>query len=127
VAEGCRLVRPPPSNALGILYLCALRVAASRRSRRPSPRRCSRGASVSAVSQRYGLHPSQAFAWRKAARDGAVEDGRVELTSVVIRSNLAERVAPPMDAPAQGRMEIVLDNGQRQMRQGFGHADAARP
>ena len=34
------------------------------------------GASVSAVAQRHGMHPSQLFAWRKAARDGRlVEDG----------------------------------------------------
>jgi len=73
------------------------------------------GASVSAVAQRYGLHPSQLFAWRKAARDGRlVEDGSVEFAPVVIASNLAERAAlPPADAPLSGRMEIVLDNGRR--------------
>jgi transposase len=27
------------------------------------------GASISAVARRYGLHPSQVFAWRKAARE----------------------------------------------------------
>jgi transposase len=73
------------------------------------------GASVSAVAQRHGLHPSQLFAWRKAARDGRLdEDGSVEFAPVVIASSLAERVAlPPADAPASGRMEIVLDNGRR--------------
>jgi transposase len=32
------------------------------------------GASISAVARRYGLHPSQLFAWRKAAREGAIAD-----------------------------------------------------
>ena len=27
------------------------------------------GASISAVARRYGLHPSQVFAWRKAIRE----------------------------------------------------------
>ena len=30
------------------------------------------GASISAVARRYGLHPSQVFAWRKAARAGDI-------------------------------------------------------
>jgi transposase len=35
-------------------------------------------ASVSAIVQRYGLHPSQLFAWRKAARDGRlIEESEV--------------------------------------------------
>ena len=73
------------------------------------------GASVSAVAQRHGLHPSQLFVWRKAARDGRlVEDGSVEFAPVVIASSLPERVALPLaDAPSSGRMEIVLDNGRR--------------
>ena len=73
------------------------------------------GASVSVVAQRHGMHPSQLFAWRKAARDGRlVEDGSVEFAPVVIASNLPERAALlPADAPSSGRMEIVLDNGRR--------------
>ena len=31
------------------------------------------GASISAVARRYGLHPSQVFAWRKAVREGDIE------------------------------------------------------
>jgi hypothetical protein len=31
------------------------------------------GASISAVARRYGLHPSQVFAWRKAAREENIE------------------------------------------------------
>jgi transposase len=73
------------------------------------------GTSVSAVAQRHGMHPSQLFAWRKAARDGRlIGDGSVEFAPVVIASNMPERVAlPPADAPSSGRMEIVLDNGRR--------------
>jgi transposase len=69
------------------------------------------GASVSAVAQRYGMHPSQLFAWRKAARDGRlVEEGGVEFAPVVI----APEPAPlPSPALAPGRMEIVLGNGRR--------------
>jgi transposase len=61
------------------------------------------------------MHPSQLFAWRKAARDGRlIEDGSVEFAPVVVASNLAERVAlPPAEVPSSGRMEIVLDNGRR--------------
>jgi transposase len=72
------------------------------------------GTSVSAVAQRHGMHPSQLFAWRKAARDGRlVEDGSVEFAPVVV-ANLPERRAlAPADAPSSGRMEIVLDNGRR--------------
>lgn len=73
------------------------------------------GASVSAVAQRHGMHPSQLFAWRKAARDGRlIADGSVEFAPVIIASNLPERIAlPPADVPSSGRMEIVLDNGRR--------------
>ena len=68
------------------------------------------GASVSAVAQRYGMHPSQLFAWRKAARDGRlVEESGVEFTPVVI----APEPAAPLPASAPGRMEIVLSNGRR--------------
>jgi len=67
------------------------------------------GVSVSAIAQRYGLHPSQLFAWRKAARDGRlVEESGVEFAPVVIAP--APAALPP---PASGRMEIVLGNGRR--------------
>jgi transposase len=69
------------------------------------------GASVSAVAQRYGLHPSQLFAWRKAARDGRlVEESGVEFAPVVIAP---EPAALPPPGSAAGRMEIVLGNGRR--------------
>src|ERR1700758_4571645 len=32
------------------------------------------GASISAVARRYGLHPSQVFAWRKTVREGDIAD-----------------------------------------------------
>ena len=67
------------------------------------------GASVSAVAKRHGMHPSQLFAWRKAARDGRlIEDSGVEFTPVVIAPEPA--VLP---SPTPGRMEIVLGNGRR--------------
>jgi transposase len=72
------------------------------------------GASVSAVAQRHGMHPSQLFAWRKAARDGRlVEDGSVEFAPVVVANLLECTALAPRDAPSSGRMEIVLDNGRR--------------
>ena len=73
------------------------------------------GASVSTIAQRYGMHPSQLFAWRKAARDGRlVEDNRVEFAPVLIAPEQPEPAALPATAePASGRMEIVLANGHR--------------
>jgi len=69
------------------------------------------GASVSAVAQRYGMHPSQLFAWRKAARDGRLTEERdVEFAPVVLAP---EPAALPPPASAPGRMEIVLSNGRR--------------
>ena len=71
------------------------------------------GASVSAVAQRHGMHPSQLFAWRKAARDGRlVEESSIEFTPVVVAAEPPTRL-PPVMAPAPGRMEIVLGNGRR--------------
>ncbi len=70
------------------------------------------GASVSAVAQRYGMHPSQLFAWRKAARDGRlIEERAVEFAPVVIASEPA--ALPPATVSAPGRMEIMLGNGRR--------------
>src|SRR5258707_12054286 len=36
------------------------------------------GASISAVARRYGLHPSQVFAWRKTVREGEIGEARSE-------------------------------------------------
>jgi len=72
------------------------------------------GASISAVARRYGLHPSQVFAWRKAAREGNIEeagcgfDGAFEPVLMTGGSRIA-----PSDAVGCGRMEIVLVNGRR--------------
>lgn len=71
------------------------------------------GASVSAVAQRHGLHPSQLFAWRKVARDGRlVEESGIAFAPVVVASEPAALPAPEA-ASRQGRMEIVLGNGRR--------------
>ena len=43
------------------------------------------GASLSAVARRYGLHPSQVFAWRKTVREKDIADAtgyrRTDITS----------------------------------------------
>jgi transposase len=71
------------------------------------------GTSVSAFAQRHGMHPSQLFAWRKAARDGRLVDERsIEFAPVVVAPEAA--MLPPLEtASAPGRMEIVLGNGRR--------------
>jgi len=72
------------------------------------------GASISAVARRYGLHPSQVFAWRKTAREGNIEeadcgfDGAFAPVLVTGGSRM-----PPSDALGCGRMEIVLRSGRR--------------
>ena len=73
------------------------------------------GASISAVARRYGLHPSQVFAWRKAAREGNIEeaglgsfDGAFALVVVTNEARLL-----PSGAIGCGRMEIVLGSGRR--------------
>jgi transposase len=74
------------------------------------------GTSVSTIAQRYGMHPSQLFAWRKAARDGRlIEDHSVEFAPVVISPEPPEPVAllPPPATSSPGRMEIALANGHR--------------
>lgn len=71
------------------------------------------GASVSAVAQRCGLHPSQLFAWRKAAWDGRlVEESGVEFAPMIIAPEPAT-LPPPAAVSARGRMEIALGNGRR--------------
>jgi transposase len=71
------------------------------------------GASVSAVAQRHGLHPSQLFAWRKAARDGRLE---TEIGEGFVPVVVASEPIPPAPSAiefAPIRMEIVLGNGRR--------------
>ena len=83
------------------------------------------GASVCAVARRYGVHASQLFAWRKAAREGALQDEPntfaigPAFTPVVVQ---AEPAAPPAIAAEPsttpvcvdaGRIEIVLRGGYR--------------
>jgi len=75
------------------------------------------GASISAVARRYGLHPSQVFAWRKAAREGNIEeaglgsfDGAFALVVVTNEARLL-----PSGAIGCGRMAV----GRTAMRKGF--------
>ena len=73
------------------------------------------GASISAVARRYGLHPSQVFAWRKAVREeGLAAAGSVSadygFMPVVVAGGSP---LPPTGALACGRMEIVLIGGRR--------------
>ena len=71
------------------------------------------GASVNAVTQRHGLHPSQLFAWRRAARDGHLAKGDVvEFAPVVIAPEPPATAALSPDRAVTGRMEIVLGNGR---------------
>ena len=74
------------------------------------------GASISAVARRYGLHPSQVFAWRKAVREeslaAAAGSGSVDyrFMPVVVTGGAA---LPQRGSLACGRMEIVLVSGCR--------------
>ena len=72
------------------------------------------GASISAVARRYGLHPSQVFAWRKATREGNIEEASggfdSAFTPVLVTGGLR---MPPSGALGYGRMEIVLLSGRR--------------
>jgi transposase len=72
------------------------------------------GASISAVARRYGLHPSQVFAWRKAAREGKIEEtgGGFDsaFTPVLVTGGSPMQ---PSGALGYGRMEIELLSGRR--------------
>jgi transposase len=82
------------------------------------------GASVSAVAQRHGLHPSQLFAWRKAAREGRlVMDSGEEFVPVVVAS-APMSLAPLAPELVPSRMEIVLGNGRRVIVDGTVRASA---
>jgi len=72
-------------------------------------------ASISAVARRYGLHPSQLFAWRKAMREGSFEDGACRSLDCVFAPVVVSGVSgmPPSGALGCSRMEIVLRNGRR--------------
>ena len=74
------------------------------------------GASISAVARRYGLHPSQVFAWRKTVRAGDIGQATTGCGSfdcafapVVVSGPRL----PPSGALDGGRMEIVLVCGRR--------------
>ena len=72
------------------------------------------GASISAVARRYGLHPSQIFAWRKVAREGDITElpgGSLDcaFAPIVVTGSLP----PSSRAVGCGRMEIMLVSGRR--------------
>jgi transposase len=73
------------------------------------------GTSTSAVARRYGLHPSQVFAWRKAVREADITDAAFgsfdnAFTPVLVTSGSGMASS---GATGCGRMEIVLISGRR--------------
>ena len=73
------------------------------------------GASISAVARRYGLHPSQVFAWRKAAREGDIGEtgsGSFDCAFAPVLVTGGSCV-PPSSAVGCGQIEIVLLSGRR--------------
>jgi transposase len=68
------------------------------------------GASVSEVARRHGMHPSQLFTWRRAAREGALNGCGAQFAPVLVRS---ERQHRPVESVAGDRLEIVLLSGRR--------------
>jgi transposase len=72
------------------------------------------GANISAVARRYGLHPSQVSAWRKAAREGNIEEAGCgfdsAFTPVLVTGGSR---MPPSGVLGYGRMEIVLRCSRR--------------
>ena len=81
------------------------------------------GGSVNAAARRHGLHPSQLFAWCKAAREGLLDDpattlvAGIGLAPVEVGDKPSEPSASTPSAPpltsALGRLEIVLRDGDR--------------
>jgi len=72
-------------------------------------------ASISAVARRYGLHPSQVFAWRKAVREGTIEEagsGSLDCMFAPVMVTGPSGI-PPSGGIGCGRMEIVLISGRR--------------
>jgi len=76
------------------------------------------GASVSMIAQRYGLHSSQLFAWRKAARDGRlIEDAGIDFAPVILAPERPEPAAlPPATIPVNGPTEIVSARDEPRLR-----------
>ena len=73
------------------------------------------GASISAVARRYGLHPSQVFTWRKAAREGDIGEtgcGSFDCAFAPVLVTGGSCV-PPSSAVGCGQIEIVLLSGRR--------------
>src|SRR5258705_11386500 len=73
------------------------------------------GASISAVARRYGLHPSQVFAWRKTVREGEIGEARGfgSFNCAFVQGVGSEPRLPTSGAADGGRMEIGLVRGAR--------------
>ncbi|WP_298724390.1 transposase [uncultured Ferrovibrio sp.] len=73
------------------------------------------GSSVAAVAQRYGLHHSQLFSWRKAARDGCFSTEAPGFASVVVQDApgqlAADHRALTDGKDCTGQIEIRLERG----------------
>jgi transposase len=74
------------------------------------------GGSASTVAARYGLHSSQVFAWRKAAREGRLGDPAIGFAPVLIGAAASEpdKASPAGAASSDrtGRIEIELERGR---------------
>ena len=81
---------------------------------------------VSTTARRYGLSPSQLFAWRRMARAGALADNAAGFAPVVVVGDqipasgfqcedhkAAELKNNPLSDTPTGRMQIVLANGRQ--------------
>jgi transposase len=66
---------------------------------------------VSATARRHDMSPSLLFSWRKAFREDCRRGGAVLGFAPALI--VPDAVAPPGDAAAAGRMEIVTVTGQR--------------
>ena len=58
------------------------------------------GASISAVARRYGLRPSQVFAWRKAVREGEITERSGSFDCAF--APIVVSGSPPLGAPRMG-------------------------
>jgi transposase len=67
---------------------------------------------VSSTARRYGISPSQLFAWRRSFR--AVPAAKSEVGPAFVPAVVVPEAAPAVPAgPPSGRVEIVLATGRR--------------
>ena len=66
------------------------------------------------MAPRYGLHPSQVFAWRKAVREESIEEAGSGSLDCVFAPVVVSGGSgmPPSGAIGCGRMEIELISGR---------------